>query len=227
LLTLLDDATRLARACFGRAPKKRDGASARKLGARPKKPQNLGLARLTMTDLQSNMCHAKNHRLLWTPGKQRAVANTPPESCGSMKSSARSIRALNRFQASCSNWKCSAWGTSRGMALRVIVKENRAEVNFELVEQLTELEHRDWRHFGRLRHQREKKYRNPQDVLLEADHLRQHLKKRRAQRPGLRNKPAARRVLRRREPSVMVWKPQLNLRTIGSMRRMPLPAKGN
>ena len=35
-----------------------------------------------------------------------------------------------------------------------------------------------------LRHQREKKYRDPQDVLLEADRLRQQMKKRRARRRG-------------------------------------------
>ena len=35
-------------------------------------------------------------------------------------------------------------------ALRVIVEENRAEVNFELVERLAEREERDWTYFGRL-----------------------------------------------------------------------------
>ena len=66
-------------------------------------------------------------------------------------------------------------------ALRVIAEDNRAEVNFELVERLAEREQRDWTYFGRLRHEREKKLRDPQDVLIEADRLRQQLKKRRAQ----------------------------------------------
>jgi hypothetical protein len=66
----------------------------------------------------------------------------------------------------------------------VIAEENRAEVNFELVERLAEREERDWTHFGRLHHEREKKLRDPQDVLIEANRLRQHLKKRRAQRRG-------------------------------------------
>jgi hypothetical protein len=52
-----------------------------------------------------------------------------------------------------------------------------------LVEQLAEREERDWT-FGRLRREREKKLRDPQDVLIEADRLRQQLKKRRAQRGG-------------------------------------------
>jgi hypothetical protein len=69
-------------------------------------------------------------------------------------------------------------------ALRVIVEENRAEGNFELVERLEEREERDWTYFGRLRLEREKKLRDPQDVLIEADRLRQQLKKRRAQRRG-------------------------------------------
>jgi hypothetical protein len=67
---------------------------------------------------------------------------------------------------------------------RVIVEENRAEVNFELVERLAEREERDWTYFGRLQHEREKRLRDPQDVLIGADRLRQQLKKRRAQRRG-------------------------------------------
>ena len=67
-------------------------------------------------------------------------------------------------------------------ALRAIVEENRAEVNFELVERLQEREQRDWTYFGRLRQQWEKKYRDPQDVLIEADRLGQ--RKGRAQRRG-------------------------------------------
>ena len=71
-------------------------------------------------------------------------------------------------------------------ALRVIVEENRAEINFELVERLAEREQSDWTYFGRLRQQREKKYRDPQDVLIEADRLRQRMKKPPTQRRGNR-----------------------------------------
>ena len=66
-------------------------------------------------------------------------------------------------------------------ALRVIAEENRAEVNFELVERLAEREERDWTYFGRLRHEREKKLRDPQDVLIETDRLLK-VKKRQARR---------------------------------------------
>jgi hypothetical protein len=57
-------------------------------------------------------------------------------------------------------------------------EENRAEVNFELVKWLAEREQRDWTYFPRLRHEREKRLRDPQDVLIEAGRLRQQLKKR-------------------------------------------------
>jgi hypothetical protein len=63
-----------------------------------------------------------------------------------------------------------------------IVEENRGDVNFEFVERLVEREERDRTYFGRLRLEREKKRRDPQDVLIEADRMRQRLKKRRTQR---------------------------------------------
>jgi len=87
--------------------------------------------------------------------------------------------------ASCSNWKSSALGHQPWKALRVIVEDNRAEANFELVEQLAEREEKglDLTLTG-FATKREKKLRYPQDVLIEADRLRQHLNKRRAQRRG-------------------------------------------
>ena len=42
---------------------------------------------------------------------------------------------------------------------------------------LAEREERDWTYFARLRDEREKRLRDPQDVLIEADGLRQELKK--------------------------------------------------
>jgi hypothetical protein len=57
-------------------------------------------------------------------------------------------------------------------SVRLIAQEKRAVVNFELVERLAEREQRDWTYFGRLRREREKKLRDPQDVLIEADRWR-------------------------------------------------------
>jgi hypothetical protein len=68
-----------------------------------------------------------------------------------------------------------------------IVEENRPEVSFELIKRLAEREERDRTYFGRLRHAWEKKLRDPQDVLIEADRLRQ-LKKRQGSDPELREK---------------------------------------
>ena len=48
----------------------------------------------------------------------------------------------------------------------------------ELVERLGEREERDWTSFGRLHLEPEKKLRDPKAVLIEADRLRQQLKKR-------------------------------------------------
>jgi 3-phenylpropionate/cinnamic acid dioxygenase small subunit len=56
----------------------------------------------------------------------------------------------------------------------------RSTSNWEV---LAEREQRDWTYFGRLRHEREKKLRDSQHLLIEADR-RQQMKKRRAQRRG-------------------------------------------
>src|SRR6266446_8786754 len=60
---------------------------------------------------------------------------------------------------------------------QVMVEETRACVNFELVESLHSREQDDWARFGRLRQQWEKRYRDPQDVLIEAEKLKQRLRK--------------------------------------------------
>ncbi len=61
--------------------------------------------------------------------------------------------------------------------LQVVVEETRAWANFELVEVLHSREQDDWTRFGRLRHQWEKQYRDPNDVLIEAEKLKRKLRK--------------------------------------------------
>lgn len=56
-------------------------------------------------------------------------------------------------------------------AFQVVVEETRAWVNFELVETMHEREQSDWARFGRLRNRWEKRYRDPEDILLEAEQL--------------------------------------------------------
>jgi hypothetical protein len=69
---------------------------------------------------------------------------------------------------------------------RVVVEENRAWANFELTEAMHEREERDWVSFGRLRHQWEKKRRDPNDVLIEAERLKLKLRKAAKQRAAKR-----------------------------------------
>src|SRR5216683_2804989 len=61
---------------------------------------------------------------------------------------------------------------------QVMVEETRACVNFELVEAMHSREQDDWTRFGRLRQKWEKRYRDPQDVLIEAERLRKSAGKR-------------------------------------------------
>ena len=60
---------------------------------------------------------------------------------------------------------------------QVMVEETRACVNFELVEAMHSREQDDWTRFGRLRQQWEKRYRDPNDVLIEAKELKKKLRK--------------------------------------------------
>jgi hypothetical protein len=56
-------------------------------------------------------------------------------------------------------------------ALQVTLEETRAWANFEVIERLHGREEKDWARFGRLRRRWEKKYENPNDLLLEAARL--------------------------------------------------------
>ena len=60
---------------------------------------------------------------------------------------------------------------------QVMVEETRACVNFELVEAMHSREQDDWTRFGRLRQKWEKRYRDPNDVLIEAERLKKKLRK--------------------------------------------------
>jgi hypothetical protein len=55
--------------------------------------------------------------------------------------------------------------------LQTTLEETRAWANFEVVEMLQQSEETDWAHFGRLRRQWEKKYEDPNDVLIDAARL--------------------------------------------------------
>ncbi len=75
----------------------------------------------------------------------------------------------------------------RGELLReflVMGEELRAWSNFELIETMHEREQADWANFGRMRHRWEKKYRDPDDVFIEAKERRRELKKAADKRRG-------------------------------------------
>jgi hypothetical protein len=54
-------------------------------------------------------------------------------------------------------------------------QELQAEINFELLETLHELESYDWYRYGKVRQRREKELRDPDDVFIEAERRRQEL----------------------------------------------------
>src|SRR5712692_4476618 len=60
---------------------------------------------------------------------------------------------------------------------RIMVEETRTHANFELIEVMQEIEQDDWARFGRLRRQWEKTWEDPNDVLIEAERLKQQRRK--------------------------------------------------
>jgi hypothetical protein len=67
---------------------------------------------------------------------------------------------------------------------RVMVEETRAWANFDMLETMHGRELDDWTRFGKLRHRWEKKYHDPDDVLIEADKL----KRKRGRTTGTRRR---------------------------------------
>jgi hypothetical protein len=55
--------------------------------------------------------------------------------------------------------------------LQVALEETRAWANYEVLGSLHDREEIDWSRFGRLRRQWEKKYEDPNDILVEAARL--------------------------------------------------------
>jgi hypothetical protein len=69
-------------------------------------------------------------------------------------------------------------------------EELRCDVNHRLMESLRHREERDWARFGRITLEREKRLRDPNDVLLEADRIRTQRRRRKQQaKPQRKRKP--------------------------------------
>jgi len=62
-------------------------------------------------------------------------------------------------------------------------QELQAEINFELLDTLHDLEGHDWHRFGKVRQKREKQLRDPDDVFLEAEERRRQLARQGRKRP--------------------------------------------
>lgn len=56
-------------------------------------------------------------------------------------------------------------------------QELQAEVNFELLETLHQIEGHDWYVYGKVRQKREKELRDPDDVFIEAERRREELRR--------------------------------------------------
>lgn len=65
---------------------------------------------------------------------------------------------------------------------QVVIEETRSRVNFEVAEVMNSREQNDWARFGRARQQWEKRYADPDDVLIEAEKRKRELRKSAAKR---------------------------------------------
>ena len=78
-----------------------------------------------------------------------------------------------------------------GSIIAVVVKETRAWANMELVELLQMREQDDWAYFGRLHRRWDKKWEDPNDILLEAKQLMEKRRKAAARKKGQRKRRGA------------------------------------
>ena len=60
---------------------------------------------------------------------------------------------------------------------QIVIEETRCWVNFEIAEAMQSREQHDWARFGRLRQRWEKRYADPNDVLIEAKKRKRELRK--------------------------------------------------
>lgn len=67
---------------------------------------------------------------------------------------------------------------------QIVIEETRSWANFEIAEVMHSREQHDWARFGRLRQRWEKRYADPNDVLIEAKKRKRELRKAAAKRRG-------------------------------------------
>ncbi len=62
-------------------------------------------------------------------------------------------------------------------SFQIEVEDLRAQANFEVIEHMSDREQHDWAHFGRLRREWDKKFEDPDDVYLKAEHREEERRK--------------------------------------------------
>jgi hypothetical protein len=55
-------------------------------------------------------------------------------------------------------------------SFQIEVEDLRAQTNFEVIEHMSDREQHDWAHFGKLRREWDRKFEDPDDVYLKAEH---------------------------------------------------------
>jgi hypothetical protein len=63
-------------------------------------------------------------------------------------------------------------------SFQVEVEDLRAQTNFEVIEQMSDLEQHDWAHFGKLRRAWDRQFEDPDDVYLKAEQREEERRKR-------------------------------------------------
>jgi hypothetical protein len=63
-------------------------------------------------------------------------------------------------------------------SFQIEVEDLRAQTNFEVMEQMSDREQRDWAHFGKLRRQWDRQFEDPDDVYLKAEQREEERRKR-------------------------------------------------
>ncbi len=99
--------------------------------------------------------------------RRSSMKPSPP----SISTSTWCLRTLIGWASSVYSIRGSAESLCRP-ARQMTIEETRAWLNFGVVETLHEREERDRARFGRIRDRWEKKFEDPQDVLIQADRMR-------------------------------------------------------
>jgi hypothetical protein len=63
-------------------------------------------------------------------------------------------------------------------SFQIEVEDLRAQTNFEVIEHMSDREQHDWAHFGKLRHEWDRQFEDPDDVYLKTEQREEERRKR-------------------------------------------------